>query len=938
MTKKGWLGLAVVLWALGLATASLHAQAESPVAGTWDGTFRCGNGEGSLRLEISKSDTALQEGELHFEVQAARVAGSHRIRARYDDAKKSLTVIPAEWIERPSGWRAMGLTGMLADNGLAISGAVGGCDGGNAFSVRRMGGDGAGTVAVAAAADPLETPTGGPFEGHWRGHITCDAGRIAGSFDILQDGAVLSGLSTMAAPDGSLESRLLLAGEVAANGDAQLAGTENLNTFRNHQFLTFRQLTGLKVDGDRLVGKVERLNISARWKNCDRIALTRAGVPRTPVPDAAADLVGTWVGFDSFVQRREDLDRVDMVAEVATYAVPQVRLDIAMSGERLFGSLAMIAKSQSMPVDQPRSVVTLRPLVRLDDGRVGFIGQRVVRSDKGAPRNTALAGLLVLSIGADSSLLIERVRPKSRSDSFIRVARPQSDAALTALDAGEGPALPLPGVFGAAFATGETLDAQCRVFRDWLTSGVDPKQIGAMSVGVGTTRLLPLLRDDSFEPAFGLPYGFLSQAERKVLNAFGTEICPSRIGYDAGGRYAIDTVFGDDQEFNTIVGRLADQLDSRGWREEALAAIDQLPDEAGAGSVLDTMEREARTRSAELSAADNAALREAFASKRVQITVAELTAAVGSVAALPDSRATLDRIVELSARIRASDVPAGKTSDLSGPLRAKASGIVRQLADAALDMAKSAPRSIAGLAALTDAYRDIGDVIDGLRGDLQMTDGVAQRQEIGVLREALIAEPATATAFAGMLAGLSPGHSDPDATVDAAAFRYLDRSHYLGGSAVPVYAQAVRAATDELAIRSIDFADRSIQASPDEPTAREMLLAVKGVFDRISGNLKSTYTRCQNRAYGNDPMAAMECIAILSAGGGQAFSVRMIRFEKVGCAPGTIRAGHVCDYVLGISSSSEMMQGRFAELLGAGSRAQGRFVRTTEGLQFIPVR
>lgn len=83
---------------------------------------------------------------------------------------------------------------------------------------------------------------------------------------------------------------------------------------------------------------------------------------------------------------------------------------------------------------------------------------------------------------------------------------------------------------------------------------------------------------------------------------------------------------------------------------------------------------------------------------------------------------------------------------------------------------------------------------------------------------------------------------------------------------------------------------------------------------------------------------AMKCIAILAAGGGDDFSVHITRFVKIGCASGSTEAGFVCDYALGISSSSPMMGGEMGKLMRSGDLVKARFIHlSNDRWLFTPI-
>jgi hypothetical protein len=366
--------------------------------------------------------------------------------------------------------------------------------------------------------------------------------------------------------------------------------------------------------------------------------------------------------------------------------------------------------------------------------------------------------------------------------------------------------------------------------------------------------------------------------------------------------------------------------------------IGGLADDGASLPRLAAIETEAQARAKEIPADAQAALAAALKEKRGVIAVVEINKRVAAVPALPADMRSLDDLKTLVADARDVRLPAADASALSRAVRAKADTIAGPAIAAALGQAEAVPATLDGLAELTRLDRAMGELAAALGSDLGMTEVAGRIRAIGARRETLIADPAIQAAFAETLGRLEPGGGDPARQVAGLAGRYIDRRHYDGPNAIPAYARAVQRAIAVMEIRSIDFAVRSGTAMEGEPTAEEMLFAVKAKFDQINDELSSTFGRCQRREFQNDPLMAMQCLTIIAAGGGGEFKVRMTRFEKLGCALGLNRSGFICDYVLGFESNSPFLQGRMGELMGAGSVSQGRFLKLADGWAFTRLR
>ena len=459
-----------------------------------------------------------------------------------------------------------------------------------------------------------------------------------------------------------------------------------------------------------------------------------------------------------------------------------------------------------------------------------------------------------------------------------------------------------------------------------------------MTTREGRALTLPLFEDSRFEPVFGLPYSLTTAEERAAVWRLSRWLCPGRTGLARYSGGAFDDAFHNERDFNEIVAALVDREELAAWHETAMGEIGGLADDGASLPRLAAIEAEAKSRAKEIPADAQAALAGALKDKRAAIAVVEINKRVAAVPALPAEMRSLDVLKTLIADARAVRLPAADASALSRSVRAKADAIAGPAIAAALAEAERAPATLDGLAELTRLDREMGQLAETLGPELGMTEAVGRVRAIGARRATLIADPAIQLAFAEALGRLEPRGGDPAGQVAGAAGRYIDRRHYDGPNAIPAYARAVQRAIAVMEIRAIDFADRSGSAMEGEPTAEEMLFAVKAKFDQINDELSSTFGRCQRREFQNDPLMAMQCLTIIAAGGGGEFKVRMTRFEKLGCALGLNRSGFICDYVLGFELNSPFMQGRMGELMGAGSVSQGRFLKLAGGWVFTRLR
>jgi hypothetical protein len=645
-------------------------------------------------------------------------------------------------------------------------------------------------------------------------------------------------------------------------------------------------------------------------------------------------LAGVWSGYNLGVIR-ERLDGADVLRELSSSRSSQVRIEIAEAGT--YGLYAAAYPITRAPSEQDRLTALIQPLLTMDDGSIAFVATSVPRAEgafspeKGYDLRNAF--MFRMYPDPDGTLLV--VQP-GRSAPAYRLHQPSEEEAA-ALAVGEGPPAPLPPTIGGTFGTAPSIDAQCRAFAKWAEPVTSTNDLPHMMVSAGEEAQLPLFMDSAFEPAFGLPYALTTEEERKAINQMVRWICPGRLGMDTIVASTLEYGFNQQRDFEEIVGKLIDRQESAAWHETAIAEINSLPVAPGSLKRIAAIEDEAKQRGKEIPPEGHKALDSKIADKRAAIAVVVINNRVANLASLPDTVSTIDNLIKLMKDAGEVKLPTADRRALENTVHAKADAITRPVIDAALKDAQSAPDSLAGLAQVTKLRRETGRLLDKLGTDLQPRDALARMAVLDTRRDALIADPEIQKSFAEAMQAVSPG-GDPEERITSAASAYIDRAHYRGDRAIPAYADAVNRAIASLQIRSIQFADNSTSQIEGEPSAADMLFAVKAKFDQINDELSSTFGRCQRREFQNDPLMAMQCLAVLAAGGGGEFKVRMTRFEKLGCAGGLNRSGFICDYVLGFESNSPFMQGKMGELMGAGSVSQGRFLRVPGGWLFTRLR
>ena len=112
--------------ALLLCLAAAPAAAQE-IAGSWRGTYTCGQGNTALTLTIAALDKERVSALFHFEAAPDNPgvpSGCFEMSGRFDARTGRLALAPGFWIARPQGYEMVGLEGQLGADGMAMSGRV----------------------------------------------------------------------------------------------------------------------------------------------------------------------------------------------------------------------------------------------------------------------------------------------------------------------------------------------------------------------------------------------------------------------------------------------------------------------------------------------------------------------------------------------------------------------------------------------------------------------------------------------------------------------------------------------------------------------------------------------------------------------------------------------------------------------------------------------
>lgn len=908
----------------GLLSMPATAVADVFDDNAWEGQFVCGQDNYSFTLIVEESDgSAIRAGIIEFDTAAG--AGSYRVRGRIDG--RDFLFLSDEWIERPPGMAAVGLDGSLHENGLVMDGVVRGCQNGAEpqFSAERAG-DGNGAVADAGLGRVEAINLDGSLTGDWSGEIRCPNPRMEPlplEMTLVQQGAVVAGEASFpfGAPDAVM-ARGILHGGVDDGGGVVLGRIGQLPGIRR----AAERITGaIAPDTGRFEGVVWA---APSWGGCP-FSATRDGPPS--IPDLAEmeelGLQGVWAGL------RQETQPLFFRQISPSHINAQLRLVLsALDGEPL-GTFEIVAPASAPPVRQIRFQVSIVPIARLDTDHVVFVSLSVHRADDNFanwPKGFALMAAVPEDSGEAASLAIQIAHHPAQAlqvdRGFMELPR-QGPGAIEALLAGEGPAWEFTGSLGGSIAEAVSLDEQCRILIAWAgpyLRGLEADREDLQII------FAPMFADAAFEPVFGLPFSLTTEDERKEIESFAWNVCEPRFGVSgfAGGSFGHIFVSGFD---DMIAARMGVE-ETAAWLEEAQAEVGRLEAEPASLGRLLEIEGEAALRAAEIQPEAGAKLANAISDLRADIAVVAYMGEIEQVPTLPQTEEGLARLVELARKAPTLQLDSSQRDQAHEAINAHLTAIVELRIAEIRASEQAAQNDLDGLASLTNSVRQLAELERRIESPLRDPRVAAARGEVNSRREQLLADETIQTAFALGLDNLQ-AQGRPRAQVAAWAHAYLMEDEASETAPAPFRA-AISRNIARLEVASIDIADRSVGGPAGQPTAPEMALALKRQLDALNESLAARDSSCRAGGFRNDPLAAMECLVVLGAGGGERWETYLTTFEKVGCS-GSGGSGYLCDFSAGVASTSPMMQGRLGEILNAGSLNRGRFVMTTEGWQYI---
>lgn len=912
--------LAVMLLIAGVASG---AAADAFDDTEWHGDFVCGQMSYSFTLSLPASDGgAMRPGAVRFET--AEGVGEYSVRGRIDG--RNFLFLPDEWVERPAGANAVGFEGSLHENGLLLNGNVRGCPAMSDihFVAERRATDEPIAFGEVAASPAIETA----FTGQWQGDYECSNrerwGSLPVTMTLVQQGTVVGGFMSLAweTPDGPRLSAVIR-GEVDESGEVRMARIASLTV---RIWLRQPPIVGsLKSGEETFEGAV---SLPASLGEC-RFSVARQGPPEAPnLTEIGLD--GVWAGIRTlpYWQPEDDFVFLDRAY--------QVRLMLGMIDGQPVGAFEAVAPLGAPPVRQDRFQLSVFPIMAPDQEHVILVPLAVLRA---GGRFADVDGNLAFMVKIpDGSPQASRLAIQTRytgpaqfevEDDFGDLA-PQGPQAIAAMIRGEGPAYEFPGGIAGTITEAPSIDAQCRILTAWADPYLRGFEQDEYSDNVNAVSA-PMFADEIFEPVFGLPFAFTSKEEREAIRDLGGDVCGPRLGIEGFNGSAFVRMLGP--SFMDMVAIRMDRTEAASWIADAESEVRQLTAKPANLMRLMEIEGEATLRRSEIQPDAMESLTTAISDRRAAIDVVAYMAELDEVPSLPETTESLPRLMALSERageLRLDNDQHGQAQDT---IRTHLRNIVSRRLAEIRDGEDSVRPDLDGLAKLTTEARQLDELARRLAPTFQDERIGGAQREIDVRRQQLLADDRVQAAFESAAGDLRPSTMRPSDAVRSWASNYLLENEM--ERAPGAYGDTVDRTVAQLEVAAINITDRSQGGPAGQPTAEEMALALKRQVDALNASLSARHTNCQAGGFGNDPFAAMECLVILGAGGGERWETFLTHFEKLGCTGGVDGSAYLCDFSAGIASTSELMQGRLGEILSAGSLNRGRFLQTTDGWQYI---
>jgi len=465
-----------------------------------------------------------------------------------------------------------------------------------------------------------------------------------------------------------------------------------------------------------------------------------------------------------------------------------------------------------------------------------------------------------------------------------------------------------------------------------------------------------LLEDGRFVPAFGKPYDAIGPDEAASLQKLR---CASP--RNAAGQAITDNMFFYRVFQPAFQPRYAQGVRQiRTARQEADAALADLgslsADEAGLRRLTEMRQNLPRW-SAFMTPDRRASFEGAFAAADRRVAQPVQFAAARQSVAQARGYEGLQSLVALHVEMERSKSASrsGAANPAIAELRSKEAEIARQIvADekARIDALGTGPSGLERGVQWHKEYQARYERLAATATDLKELPAYFEQRRSGVLEAAQgelsgrMSRARSGAEVDEMIARYLPLESDRRSLAGTALLTRASESRdelykrsVLGNQAAAepaARAEAARPDTRRTVAKADDTAPARRSADSEtsgsgEPGASEMYDILKNRFDQVAASIRERDASCQ-RGLGNDVGKAILCLSngtLKGAGAGE--PMKITRFEKLGCARASGKAGWMCDYLIATTGAMYDNLGALGVEAKRPGAAQARFLRSSGG-------
>lgn len=896
------------------------ALAEGGLSGRWSGNYNCGI-ETTMTLEVSEKD-GLLEGVFSFDAQGQ--SGSYRMAGRLQPDRR-FTFVPREWIKRPDGFTALGITGMLNENNRLIEGRLSPCMPGDFKAARAMP-----EGQAASATQPPKPLQTGALTGIWTGGIGCRMNRRGNTetypleMQIIADGdgvGAFGHVQIYKKRNSGAGEAFQQFGLYSGRQDGGALTLENpLMADRGGAQIFLKGLAGT-IGAETIEGKVS-------MSGCETVSLKRKGALQ-PVA-VPAPMAGMWMGTTG----RQNETAVILHA-VTDADPPFVELQATYpanlpDAER--DRLRMIF----VPVVDEGGKLLLVPVSRREATGVFGGGSGPVRHVIGQWRGAlAFAGngesLELRGLLREGDIAAASGSPQAAQNT-IRLTKPSKEQA-EAVASGEAPPVDLGGSIGGALAAAPSREAQCRVLEGWLKPFEEGLNIDRMSLDNLLAGLIGAFADEVFEPVFGLPFLLTTQEERGAVARLVRDTCRNAMRMRMVGVVG-DFVLSTEHQFTGMTTLMADRAETGGWMARLQGELRSLPQDQSGLDRLKGMRADMAKRRRDLTDAQVKEVEAAIAGRENEVKVAMLLA---EVAALPETgleQGNLNRVFAVLNRARSSGIDNQGMAKLRESAEAKARKLLDGPLREAAALAVTLPISLDGMRLGNEAMSQFRPYRQGMEEWFGTIDGSGILHPLYSRLDAIRNDAGVQAAFRERLLEVATG-PEAEAAVRSAAAAYLepDETHRY-----PAFAAIIEEVALVAEVRAISVVDASGSPQPGEPTAEEIARFALQRVREANAQQAAKDDVCMSGQV-SDPVQAVLCLTSPGLITGQkGFGARLIAVRKIGCVPEVSDIQYRCTFTQEIQidmpggdAFGGNTLGQMARQMSSGEAVDARFSRAAGG-------